>query len=356
MSNELQPTVEGQQPDPTAEELAVIEKYRNSIDFSQPDQVVVYGAAAQNRMTTFADSVLNNVRDKDMGEVGGLLSNLVSGIRTFDRAASTRKGIAKWFDSIKKQIRRLQAEYSKVETNIGKITAQLESHSQALSKDIFVFNEQYKENAEYFKNISLYIVAGEEKIKEMREKVLPELIAKVSGGTSQMEVQQYNDLEHQVTRFEKKVHDLRLSRVISVQLAPQIRLVQNNSATMVDKIQSTLVHTIPLWKSQMVLALGIAHTRQALDMQKAVTDTTNDLLRKNSQLLKESTVEIAAESERGIVDLETIKQANSDLFQALDDLLRIQSEGRQKRLAAEVEIKGIENELKNRLLSGKQQA
>ncbi len=335
----------------STEDLAIVAKYKSSIDFTKPDQIIVYGAAAQNRMTTFADAVLNNVRSKDMGEVGELLAGLVTNIRTFDKATAPRTGIGKLFDNVRKYLVRMQAEYSKVEANVNRIAAQLDRHSQTLSKDIFVFNEQYNENSEYFKNITLYIVAGDEKIKEMREKVLPEMKAQVEQGASQMEIQQYRDLEQQLDRFEKKVHDLKLSRMISIQLAPQIRLVQNNSAMMVDKIQSTIVNTLPLWKNQMVLSLGIVHTRQALDAQKQVADATNELLSKNSRMLRETTVKIATESERGIVDIETIKQANNDLFQTLDDLLRIQSEGRQKRLSAETELKTIEAELKNRFLS-----
>lgn len=330
----------------TPEEQSKVETYKKSIDFNDSNQIIQYGAAAQSHLTSFADSVLNTVRNKDMGEVGEILTDLTTDLKSFDGAAN-KKGL---FSSVKKRIARLQSEYSKVETNINKIELELSKHNQTLLKDIYLFDQQYKENWDYFRELSLYIHAGEDRLKEMREITLPELQKEVQASNSMQEAQRYRDLEQQVTRFEKKIHDLKLSRTISMQLAPQIRMVQNNSATMIDKIQSTLVNTIPLWKNQMVLSLGLAHTQQALSAQKAVTDTTNELLKRNSEMLKQSTTEIATESERGIVDIETIKKANDDLFQAMDDLLRIQAEGREKRIAAEVELKAAEEDLKKRLL------
>jgi uncharacterized protein YaaN involved in tellurite resistance len=331
----------------TPEEKSKIETYKNAINFNDSNQIIQYGAAAQNQLTSFADAVLSSVRSKDMGEIGEILIDLTADLKNFD-SSTDRKGL---FSSIKKRIARLQSEYSKVETNINKIELELSKHNQTLLKDIYLFDQQYQENREYFRELSLYIQAGEEKLKEMREVTLPEMQKEVQASNNMEQAQLYRDLEQQVTRFEKKIHDLKLSRTISIQLAPQIRMVQNNSATMIDKIQSTLVNTIPLWKNQMVLSLGLAHTQQALDVQKAVTDTTNELLKRNSEMLKQSTAEIAKESERGIVDIETIKKANGDLFQAMDDLLRIQAEGREKRIAAEVELKAAEEELKKRLLA-----
>ena len=328
------------------DEITKVEKYKGTIDFKNPNQIIQYGNAAQNQLSSFADSILSTVRSKDMGEIGGLLATLSVDLKEFDNATK-KKG---FFQSLKKRVERLQSEYSKVETNINKIEIQLSNHSQTLLKDIYLFEEQFKQNREYFRELSLYIQAGDEKIKEMREVTLPEMQLKAQNSNDMQASQEYRDLEQQVVRFEKKIHDLKLSRTISLQLAPQIRMVQSNSATLIDKIQSTIANTIPLWKNQMVLSLGLVHSQQALQAQKTVTDATNELLRRNSEMLKQSTVEIATESERGIVDIETIKKANDDLFQAMDDLLRIQSEGRQKRLAAEVELKAAEEQLKKRLV------
>lgn len=352
MSTEL--TLNPEKDDKTLlpEEIEKVNAYKNEIDFSKSDQIIQYGTSAQNRMTTFADSVLNTVRAKDMGEIGKMITDLTIDLKNFDETTNKKGGgFLGLFNSTKKKVARLKSEYSKVETNISQIEVQLEKQSKNLLKDIYIFDQQYQENWNFYREITLYIQAGDEKIKEMREQVLPEMQAKMQESNDPSEAQKYRDLEQQVVRFEKKVHDLKLSRMISIQLAPQIRLVQNNSATMIDKIQSIIANTLPLWKNQMVLSLGIAHTQEALAAQKAVTDTTNELLRKNSEMLKQSTVEIATESERSIVDFETIKKANDDLFQAMDDLVRIQAEGREKRLAVEVELKAAEEEMKNKLLA-----
>lgn len=335
----------------STEERSKVDSYKKAIDFQKSDQIIQYGTPAQSRLNNFADGVLTSVRNKDMGEIGKLLTDLTVDIRKFD--ANTNKGTGPFgmFNNLKKKIARLQSEYSKVEKNIEKIEIQLEKHSKTLLKDVYLFDQQYQENWNYFREITMYIQAGDEKIKEMREIVLPKMNEEVQLSQNPQKAQEYRDLEQQVVRFEKKVHDLKLSRMISIQLAPQIRLVQNNSATMIDKIQSTLVNTIPLWKNQMVLGLGIAHTQQALDTQRAVTDTTNELLKRNSEMLKQSTVQIATESERGIVDMDTIKKANEDLFHTLDELVRIQAEGREKRIAAEIELKAAEEQLKTRLLA-----
>jgi len=337
----------------TPEEQAKVNSFKEGLDLSKSNQIIEYGTSAQNRLSLFANNVLANVRTKDMGEIGQIIAELTVDLKNFDSDMNKNSGFLGLFDNIKKKIARLQAEYSKIETNISKIELQLERHAQTLMKDIYIFDEQYKENWIFYREITLYILAGDEKIKEMRETVLPQLQLSAQENNDPQMVQQYRDLEQQVNRFEKKVHDLKLSRMISIQLAAQIRMVQNNSATMIDKIQSTLANTLPLWKNQMVLSLGIAHSQQAADAQRTITDTTNKLLKRNSEMLKQSTTQIASESERGIIDLETIKQANSDLFTAMDDLIRIQAEGRERRLAVEIELKAAETELKNRLLAGK---
>lgn len=337
----------------TPAERTQVDTYKNEIDFSRSDQIIQYGTSAQTRMTSFADSVLNTVRSKDMGEIGKMITDLTVDLKGFDASANKGTGFLGLFNNTKKKIERMKAEYTKVEKNIGNIELQLEKHNQTLLKDIYIFDQQYKENENYYQEITLYIRAGDEKIKEMREQVLPQMQEKIQQSNDPQEAQRYRDLDQQLNRFEKKVHDLKLSRMISIQLAPQIRLVQNNSATMIDKIQSIIVNTLPLWKNQMVLSLGIVHTQQALDAQKAVTDTTNELLKRNSEMLKQTTTQIASESERGIVDFETIQKANNDLFEVMDELLRIQAEGREKRLTVETELKAAEEQMKKRMLASK---
>ncbi len=338
----------------TPEERTKVETYKSSIDFSRSDQIIHYGVATQSKMSHFAEGVLSNVRARDMGEVGELLTNLSLDIRKFDNA--TKKDSRVWgiFTSLRRKAAYLKTQYSKVEKSIGIIEKELEKHMKTLMKDVYLFNEQYEENWNYFRELSLYILAGEEKIQQAHDEILPALKLEAQNSEDQRMIQQYNDLEQQVNRFEKKIHDMKLSRMISIQLAPQIRLVQNNSVTMVEKIQSTLINTLPLWKNQMVIALGLVHARQAMEAQKKVTDMTNDLLKSNSEMLKQSTRQIAIESERGMVDLETIRKANEDLIATMDDLVKIQAEGRQKRMEAEVELKAAEEQLKQRLLeSGK---
>jgi len=337
----------------TPDERKLVESYKTSLDLTNSGQIMNYGIGTQSRLSTFADSVLNNVRARDMGEIGKLLSDLNMDLRKFDSATKKEPKILGFFKSLKRKVEYLQIEYTKVEKSIAQIGAELEKQAQILMKDVYLFNQQYDENYKYFQELSLYIVAGEEKIKQMHEEVLPVMKAEAIQSGDQMQIQKYNDMEQQVNRFEKKVHDMKLSRMISIQLAPQIRLVQNNSMTMVEKIQSTIINTLPLWKNQMVIALGLAHAQQALQAQKKVTDATNELLKANSEMLKQSTVEIATQSERGIVDIETIQKANGDIIQAMDDLVRIQTEGREKRLAVEVELKAAEDQLKQRLIESR---
>ncbi len=336
----------------TDDERQKVEGYKEKINLSDTNMVIQYGVPAQNKLSSFSEQVLSQVRTKDMGEPGEVLASLSNNLRDFDDTIN-KKSFFGLFDSLKKRVNRIKSEYSKVEKNIVGIGLQLEKYNQTLLKDIHLFDRLYEENKEYFREISLFIIAGEEKIKEMHELVLPQMKAEAEQSQDQQLAQAYRDMEQQVNRFEKKVHDLKLSRMISLQLAPQIRLVQNNSAALTDKIQSTIANTLPLWKNQMVLSLGLVHSQQALEAQKAVTDATNKLLQKNSEMLKQSTTQIAQETERGIVDMETIRKANTDLFTALDDLMRIQAEGRQKRLDAEVELKSAESELKSRLLANR---
>ncbi|MCD8029749.1 MAG: toxic anion resistance protein [Bacteroides sp.] len=338
----------------TSEERIKVESYKSSIDFSRPDQIINYGVATQSKMSHFAEGVLNNVRARDMGEVGELLTNLSLDIRKFDSATKKDNRVLGIFKSLRRKVAYLKTQYSKVEKSIGIIEKELEKHMKTLMKDIYIFNEQYEENWDFFRELTLYILAGEEKIRQAHDEILPAMKREAQKSEDQRMIQQYNDLEQQVNRFEKKIHDMKLSRMISIQLAPQIRLVQNNSVTMVEKIQSTIINTLPLWKNQMVIALGLVHAQQAMEAQKKVTDMTNELLKSNSEMLKQSTRQIAIESERGIVDLETIQKANEDLIATMDDLVKIQAEGRQKRMAAEVELKAAEEQLKQRLLeSGK---
>lgn len=334
----------------TEEERKKVDTIKNSIDLSKSDQIIQYGTASQTRMTGFADSVLNNVRSKDMGKVGDLLAGLSADIRYFDSAVN-KKSFFGLFNSLKRKLARMRGEFSKVEANISKVERALDNHSKTLLKDIYMFDQQYKENWNFFREISIYIQAGEEKIAELNNEVLPRLRTEVEASQDPQQLQMFRDMEQRVDRFEKKVHDLKLSRMISVQLAPQIRMIQNNSALLIDKIQSAIANTIPLWKNQMVISLGLVHAQQALQAQKMVTDATNELLRKNSEMMKQSTINVATESERGIVDIETIKKANEDLFTAMDELARIQKEGRERRIAAEIELKAVEDELKKRLLA-----
>ncbi|MDH7463249.1 toxic anion resistance protein [Chitinophagaceae bacterium 26-R-25] len=343
---------ENKEPELTTEEKQKVEDYKQKIDLSNTSMVVQYGASAQNKLSSFSESVINNVRTKDSGEAGELLTNLMLKLRGFDSEVGGKKGFfSGLFYNVKKHIQQLRSSYSNVDTNIRQTSLLLEKHQQTLLKDIAFFDRLFQENVGYFREISLYIIAGDEKIKEMREVVLPKMQEAAKQSQDKQQAQACYDIEQQLIRFEKKIHDLKLTRMISLQLGPQIRFVQNNNTDLLDKIQSTITNTLPLWRTQMALALGVAHSQQALEAQKAVNDTTNELLRKNSEMLKQSTTQIATESEKGIVDMETIKKVNSDLFETLDNLVRIHNEGRQKRLAAEIDLKKAEEEMKSRMLS-----
>lgn len=334
----------------TEEEKKAVDDFNKQIDVFDSTQILQYGAAAQNKISSFSDSVLEDVKTKSTGEVGDLLADLVSEIKGFDGAIAEPKGLAKIFSNAKKQLNKIVAKYSKIESNIDGIEKGLDKSKIKLLKDVSMFDEMYQKNLEYFKEISLYIIAGERKLDELKNVVLPELKKKAEETQEQMDIQKVQDMEAQINRFEKKLHDLKTTRIISIQMAPQIRLIQNNDAELVEKIQSSLTNTIPLWKNQMVLALGISNAKTALKQQQAVSQLTNDMLVKNSETLKQGTLDIAKESERAIVDIATLKKTNQDLIETLDGVIKIHEEGRAKRQKAEVELQNIEKELKDKIL------
>ena len=337
----------------TDAEKKAIDEFCEKLDVSDTTQILQYGSSAQGNISRFSDDVLQDVKTKSTGEVGDLLSELVANIKEFDGTVPdslNAKGIYGLFFSAKKQIAKIIAKYSKVETNIDKIEKELEAHKIQMLKDITIFDQMYDKNLEYFKELSLYIIAGEKKLQELKTVTLPELerIAKESG--EQTDIQKVNDMSNMINRFEKKLYDLKTTRIISIQMAPQIRLIQNNDSELVEKIQSSLINTIPLWKNQIVIALGLNNAKQALNAQKEVTETTNEMLQKNSELLKQGTIQIAEESEKAIVNVETLQKTNKDIIETLDKIVQIHEEGRAKRAAAEVELQNIEKELKDKLL------
>lgn len=334
------------------EEKAAIDEFNQKLDIEDSAEVLQYGAKAQAKISEFSDSVLAGVKTKDTGAVGDLLSNLVVEIKSFDSeiANGNKKGIAKLFNNAKKQVEKIIAKYRKIEGNIESIEKELDKHKLQLLKDITILDTMYDKNLEYFKEISLYIIAGERKLEELRNVTLPELKKKAEETQEQIDVQKVNDMQNTINRFEKKIYDLKTTRIISIQMAPQIRLLQNNDAELVDKIQSSLINTIPLWKNQIVIALGINNAKQALGAQKAVTDLTNDMLQKNSELLKQGSIEIAEESERAIVDIQTLQKTNKDIIETLDKVVEIHENGRKQRQEAEVELENIEKELKAKML------
>lgn len=332
-------------------EKKAINDFNTKMDINDSTMLLQYGAKAQAKISQFSDSVLEDVKTKNTGEVGDLLAELVADIKSFDADVSgERKGLAKIFHSAKHEVDRILAKYSKVESNIDVIEKKLEQQKIQMLKDIAIFDTMYEKNLEYFKEISLYIIAGEKKLKEIRENELPKLVAKAKESGEQIDAQKVNDLENALNRFEKKLYDLKTTRVISIQMAPQIRLLQNNEAELVEKIQSSLINTIPLWKNQMVIALGISNAKKALETQKAVTDLTNDMLKKNSETLKQGSIELAEQSERAVVDIETLQKTNKDLIETLDKVIEIHENGRAKRQAAEAELVNIEKELKSKML------
>lgn len=331
------------------QEKTAIDEFVEKIDEKDTNMIISFGAPAQTKISKFSDEVLNNVKTKKLGAVGDLLADLAGEIKSFDGGVDINMKPS-LFNSIKKQIKRLMARYSKVETNINKIERELEGHKVQMMKDIAIFDQMYEKNIEYFKELSLYIIAGEKKLEELRNVTLPELQKVAEETKEQADAQAVNDMIATINRFEKRIYDLKTTRIISIQMAPQIRLIQNNDSELVEKIQSSLINTIPLWKNQIVIALGINNAKNALGAQKAVTDMTNDMLKKNSELLKQGTIEITEESERAIVDVETLKQTNKDLIETLDKVLEIHENGKAKREEAEKELVSIEQELKDKLL------
>ena len=334
------------------EEKDAIEEFNQKINVEDATQILQYGAKAQTKISQFSDSVLEDVKTRSTGEVGDLLADLVGEIKSFDSdiANTNKTGLGKLFTSVKKQLEKLIAGYEKIEVNIDKIEASLEKHRLQMLKDITIFDTMYEKNLEYFKELSLYIIAGEKKIEELRNVTLPELQKRAQESGEQLDAQKVNDMENMINRFEKKIYDLKTTRIISIQMAPQIRLLQNNEAELVEKIQGSLTNTIPLWKNQMVLALGINNAKQAIGAQKAVTDLTNSMLQKNSEILKQGSIEIAEESERAIVDVATLQKTNKDIIDTLDQVIQIHENGRVKRQEAEVELANIEKELKEKMI------
>ncbi len=332
-----------------AEEKAV-QEFLPKIELSNSSVIVQYGSGAQKKIADFSENVLSTVRTKDLGEVGQILTDVVTELKSFD-VEEEEKGFFGFFKRSANKMTAMKAKYDKAEANVNRICEALEAHQVQLLKDVSMLDKMYELNKTYFKELSLYIIAGKRKLKEVREGELAQLMEKASQSGLPEDAQAVNDLNAMCDRFEKKIHDLELTRMISIQTAPQIRLVQNNDTLMSDKIQSTLVNTIPLWKSQMVLALGVEHSRQAAQAQRAVSDMTNELLRRNADTLKMATIDTAKESERGIVDMETLRHTNESLISTLDEVIRIQEEGRQKRREAEVELVKLENDLKQKLLS-----
>ena len=334
----------------TDEERRLVNEFAKQIDISDTNQVMQYGAAAQQKIAGFSETALGSVRTKDLGEVGDMLASLVTELKGFD-VSTTEKGIFAKLKRGSNRLSTLKNKYDKADANVEKIVTALDNHQIQLMKDIATLDQMYDLNLKYFKELSMYIIAGKKRLEEARTVELPALVAKAKESGLPEDAQKANDFDALCTRFEKKIYDLQLTRTIALQMAPQIRLVQNNDTLMAEKIQSTLVNTIPLWKNQMVIAMGLAHSEQAMEAQRAVADTTNELLKKNSEALKTGTINTAKESERGIVELETVQKTNQDLIATLDEVLRIQAEGKEKRAAAEVELARIENEMKEKLLS-----
>ena len=330
-------------------ERRTVDVFAKQIDLTNSTLVLQYGAGTQKKMADFSESALENVRSKDLGEVGDLLSDVVKELKSFDEEEE-EKGFFGIFKKASNKIESMKAKYAKAESNVNEIVKVLEKHQVQLMKDTALLDKMYDLNLTYFKELSMYILAGKKKLLEVRNTQLAELLKKAETSGLPEDAQAAKDLDSMCNRFEKKIHDLELTRMISIQTAPQIRLVQNNDTLMVEKIQSTIVNTIPLWKSQMVLALGVEHSAQAAAAQREVTDMTNQLLRKNAEKLKMATVETAKESERGIVDMDTLKATNESLISTLDEVMNIQKEGRQRRQEAEAELQNMENELKNKLL------
>ena len=333
----------------TEEERRAVDAFAEKIDITDATQVMQYGSAAQKNIAQFSETALSSVRTKDLGGVGEALSNLVLELKQVSQPEK-KGGLAGFFQRGKRRLEEMKAQYAKAEANVDKIVEMLEGHQVTLMKDVAMLDQMFELNQQYCKELTMYIIAGKKRLASIRANELEELRKKAEASGSQEDAQAYNDLVNLCNRFEKKIHDLELTRIISIQMGPQTRLLQNNDTLMIEKIQTSLVNTIPLWKSQMVLALGLEHSRQATAAQTAVTNMTNDLLRQNAEMLRMGTVATAQEAERSIVDIETLQHTNQELIATLDEVLRIQTEGREKRAAAEVELGKIEGELKRKLM------
>ena len=336
----------------TDAEQNMVAEFAKQIDVTNANQILMYGAGAQQNIANFSENALNNVRNKDLGEIGDALSGLVVDLRTldFDDSDEEKGFFAKLFRKGKNQLEELKAQYTEVEGNVDKITAVLEQHQIALLKDVAMLDEMYALNLQYYKELSMYIIAGRKRLEEVRANDVETLRQKAAASGNAEDAQAYNDLVNMCDRFEKKLHDLELSRTVSLQMGPQTRMLQNNDVMMVEKIQSSLVNTIPLWKSQMVLALGLENARRATEAQTAVSEMTNELLKRNADKLKQGSVEIAKEAERSIIDIETLQYTKEQLIATLDEVMQIQRDGAVKRKEAEAELRRIEGELKAKLM------
>ena len=344
-----EPEVVVEEPVLTPEEQKMVDEFSKKIDIENTSQILQYGANTQKKMADFSDAALENVKSQDLGEVGTLLADVVGELKDFD-ALEEEKGIFGFFKKQANKLENLKNRYAKAEVNIDKITEMLQEHQIRLMKDTAMLDKMYDQNLAYYKELTMYVMAGKQRLQEVREGQLRELEEKAARTGLPEDAQAAKDLGDKCNRFEKKIHDLELTKMIAMQTAPQIRLIQSNDTNMVEKIQTTIVNTIPLWKSQMVLALGIAHSSEAAKAQAKVTNLTNELLQKNAEALHSASVETAKESERGVVEIETLKKTNADLIQTLDDVLKIQAEGKAKRKAAEAEMARMEQDLKKKLL------
>lgn len=334
-------------------EQAAVKEFAEKIDVLNTEQIMNYGSNAQKNISEFSDAALNSIRTKDLGEVGGMLGDLVIELKGMNFDAKEKKGFLGLFKKAAQNISSLKAQYDKAEVNVDKIVEALEAHEITLMKDISLMDKMYDKNQEYMKELTMYIIAGKLRIAQLREEELPKYIAKAKETNLPEDAQAANDFANMIGRFEKKVHDLELTRTISIQMAPQIRMIQNNDSLMAEKIRSSIVNTIPLWKNQMVLALSLHHSNEAMKAQREVTDVTNELLMKNAKTLHQGSISVAKEAERGIVDMETLKQTNLELIATLDEVRQIQDDGRARRAQAEEELGRIEGELKAKLLDMK---
>ena len=332
------------------EEQKMVQDFAEKIDLTNSQMILQYGAASQKKLSDFSDSALSRVRTKDMGETGELITQLIGELKGFDATAENQKGFLGFFKKKSNELEALKVKYDKADVNVERIKAQLEDHQVTLMKDIAMLDKMYQLNLVYFKELSMYILAGRKKLQQVRENDLAAAEAKAKASGLPEDAQAARDLADQCDRFEKKLYDLELTRNISIQMGPQIRLIQSNDTMMAEKIQTTIVNTIPLWKNQMVLALGMAHSQQAMQAERAVTDATNELLQKNADMLKMGTIETAKEAERSVVDIQTLQHTNQQLISTLDEVMKIQQEGSQKRKEAELELGRIEGELKQKLL------